>query len=309
MKKLLLSLFISGTSICTFAQTTWDFEGTWNGTEPQGWISENELMILGNPQSAFEETTPANVHGGSKALRLLSVTMTSPVTGLPNPIGLAAPGKLVGFAPKFGMPYTARPAFVEFWYMYTPAANDTMEFLMFLWNSTTKDTLGFAYWKAGAAVSTYASQSVAITYNPTYASELPDSMALTFSSTKLFNANYTFCTNCGKAGSTLWVDDITFSGWNGMNEHLSAEGVTVFPNPAKDFINIAVDALNEAYAVNAYDVTGRLIGTTPLSLSNNGMNRRSGVINTSALSSGVYAYYVVDKAGSALRAGKFSVAH
>ena len=307
MKKLLLSVIISGTSLCTFAQTTWDFEA-WNGNEPQGWISENELMVLINPQSAFQETTPANVHGGTKALKLVSVTMTNPVAGLPNPIGLAAPGKLVGFQPKFGMAYTARPAFAEFWYMYAPATGDSAEFLLALWNSTTGDTLGFAYWKIGAAQSTYASQSVAITYDPTYASELPDSMGLTFSSTKLFNANYTFCTNCGKAGSTLWVDDITFSGWNGINEHLSSEGVTLFPNPAKDFVNISVDALNDAYAVNAYDVTGRLISITPLSLLNNGMNRKSAVVNTSALSSGIYSYCVTDKNGTALRAGKFSVA-
>lgn len=308
MKKIFLSVLVSGSTLCAFSQTTWDFE-SWNGTEPQGWISENELMIIGNPQSAFEETTPANVHGGAKALRLLSVTMTSPVTGLPNPIGLAAPGKLVGFAPKFGMPYTARPALVEFWYKYTPAANDTMEFLMFLWNSTTKDTLGFAYWKSGTAVSAYTLQSVAITYDSTYASELPDSMALTFSSTKLFNTNYTFCTNCGKAGSTLWLDDITFSGWNSVHEPLSSEGVTLFPNPARDLVNIRVDALNDACKVNAYNATGRLVSTAPLSSLNNGINGRSGVMNASGLSSGLYSYCILDKNGTSLRAGKFSVVH
>lgn len=304
MKKLLLSIIVTGTSFCASAQApTWDFE-SWTGNEPTGWISENELMLAGNPQSAFQETNPAHVHGGTSALRLVSVTMTVPVAGLPNPIGLAAPGKLVAFVPKFGMAYSARPATVEFWSKYTPATSDSAEFLISLWNSTTGDTLGFGYWKIGAASTAYTQQSIAITYDPTFASQLPDSMGLTFSSTKLLNPNYTMCLNCGKAGSTLWVDDITFSGWNGINEHLSSQGVTVFPNPATDHVNIAVDALNEAFAVHAFDLTGRQVGTASLSLATNGMNRRSGVINTSALSSGLYSYSVVDKNGTALRAGK-----
>ncbi len=299
MKKTVLLAFTLCASMFTFAQTTFDFE-TWTGNEPQGWISENELMIAGNPQSCFQETNAADVHGGTKAMRLESVTMTFPVAGLPNPIGLAAPGTLASFKPKFGMAYTGRPATVDFFWKYTPAANDTAEFLIALWNSTTGDTLGFGYWKIGASTSSYTAQSVAITYNPTFASELPDSMGLTFSSTKLFNSNYTFCTNCGKVGSKLWVDDITFNGWNGVNEHLGSAGVTLFPNPATSFMNISVDGLKEAFAVRTLDVTGNIVSTTSL-------NGSSAVINTADLATGLYSYCIVDKNGAALRAGKFNV--
>lgn len=305
MKKLILSIIITGSSVCGFAQVTTDFE-SWTGTEPTGWISENELMALGNPQSAFQETIAANVHGGASALKLITVTMTSPVTGLPNPIGLAAPGALVAFKPHFGMKYSGRPVSVDFWYKYSPVATDSAEFLVLLWNSTTGDTIAFAYQKMGAAAN-YTSKSIALTYDPAFAGEQPDSMGLTFSATKLFNANYSFCTTCGVAGSTLWVDDMTFVGWNGVNEHPSTEGITLFPNPANEFVNISVDALNEAYAVTAFDATGRVVSTTPMALSNNGLNRKSGIINTSNLSSGIYSYSVVDKNGVALRAGKFNV--
>lgn len=304
MKKFLLAAIVTGISAVAFAQTTFDFE-TWTGNEPQGWISENELMLAGNPQSCFEETNAADVHGGLKAMRLLSVTMSFPVAGLPNPIGLAAPGKLVSFQPKFGMAYTGRPASVDFWYKYTPVANDTAEFLVALWNTATGDTLGFGYWKTGTASTSYASQSVSILYNPAFANQFPDTMGLTFSSTKLFNPNYTFCPNCGKAGSTLWVDDITFSGWNGINEQMGNEGVTLFPNPASDFVSISVEGLQEAFAVNAYDVTGRLAGTA--SFSGNGTNTKSGQVITSGLSAGVYSYTIVDSKGAVLRAGKFNI--
>jgi hypothetical protein len=304
MKKLLLATIISGASFCAFAQATWDFE-SWTGTEPSGWISENELMLLGNPQSAFQETDPTHVHGGTKALKLVSVANS--VAGLPNPIGLAAPGRLVSFAPKFGMPFTSRPASVDFWYQYAPTAGDSAEFLIFLRNSSTGDTIGFGHWTKGTTVTGYTSQTVPLTYNPAHLAELPDSMALTFSASKLFNPNYTMCMNCGKLGSILWVDDVTFNGWNGINEHPSSEGVVLYPNPATDHVTIAVDALNDAFAVRAFDVTGKLVATAPLALSNSAINRRSGVINTFDLSTGLYSYSVLDKNGVALRAGKFSV--
>jgi hypothetical protein len=308
MKKILLSAIITSASFCAFAQTpTWDFEN-WTGTEPTGWISENELMILGNPQSAFKETTAANVHSGTSSLKLVTVTMTAPVSGLPNPIGLAAPGSLSGFKPKFGMKYTARPASVDFWYKYTPVATDSAEFLVLLWNSTTGDTIAFGYKKMGATTgSSFTSKSVALTYNPAFSTEFPDSMGLTFSATKLFNSNYSFCSNCGTAGSTLWVDDVMFSGSNGIHEHLGSEGITLFPNPANEFVTISVDALNDAFSITTYDMTGRAVCTTPLALSNNGMNRKAGSINTSNLAPGLYTYSVTDRTGATLRAGKFSI--
>ena len=309
MKKILLSLSITALSAGAFAQTTtWDFEA-WTGNEPTGWISENELMLLGNPQSCFKESVPANVHSGSFSMNLLSVTMTNnPGNSLPNPIGLAAPGKLVSFVPKFGIQYTARPNAVDFWYKYTPVLGDTAEFLITLWNSATGDTLAAGYWKTGATVSTYASQTVTLTYNPAFSTEFPDSMALTFSSTKLFNPDYSLCLNCGAAGSNLWVDDINFTGWNGINEHPSSNNVIVYPNPSTNYANIIADVA-EAASVNIYDVTGKMVSSSSLEQTVNMINRKEGVINTSKFSAGIYSYSILDKSGTSLRNGKFSVVH
>ena len=304
MRKSLLFLSISVASIGTFAQTpTWNFE-SWTTTEPTGWISENELMVVGNPQSVFEDSV--SFHGGKYAMKLLSIKMTSPVSGLPDPIGLAAPGKLVNFAPKFGTPYTGRPSSAVFWYKYSPAVNDTAEFLITLWNSVTHDTLAFGYWKTGTSIISYSSQTITLTYNPAFSTEVPDSMGLTFSSTKLFNPDFTLCMNCGTAGSTLWVDDITFSGWNGINEHPSSNDIIVYPNPATDYISIIAD-VNDAFSVVAYDGTGRTVASIMLNQSMAGMNRKGGIINTSSLSSGLYSYSVFNKTGTILRTGKFNV--
>jgi hypothetical protein len=320
MKNFLLATLISSASLCTFSQPTLDFE-SWTGTgsniEATGWVSENKAVIpplLNNPQSVFQATAVADVHGGTKALEIRSVKMISnPAQGkLPDPIGLAATGELilVPASLKFGFANSGRPASVSFWYKYAPAAGgDVAGFFIALtkWNTTTnkRDTIANGLWSTTTAISAYASQSVTLTYYST--TTVPDSMALIFSSTNLFNPNYTLCMNCGKSGSTLWVDDISFAGWNGIKEQPSSEGVILFPNPAREHVNISVDALNDAFSVCTFDVAGRLVSTTTLTLSNSASNKKLGVINTSGFSTGLYSYSVLDKNGVALRAGKFSV--
>ncbi|MBI3501808.1 MAG: T9SS type A sorting domain-containing protein [Bacteroidetes bacterium] len=314
MKNILLSFLFSGAIYASAQTVTWDFDtpawtGSGTGIEPSGWISENEITLLGNPQSVFQATSP-DVHGGTYAMKLLSVTMTNnPGNSLPNPIGLAAPGKLVSFVPKFGMQYTARPASVSFWYKYAPAAGDTAQFLIALWNSTTHDTIASGFWPTGTTVTNYVNQTVTLIYNPAFSTEFPDSMGLTFSSTKLFNKvgnTYVMCMNCGMAGSTLWVDDISFNGWNGINEHTASNDITLFPNPATDIVTIIAD-VNEAYSVNAYDMTGRKISSAIFTQSMNAMNRKETHISTSKFPSGIYSYTVLDKNGNALCEGKFNV--
>lgn len=81
--------------------------------------------------------------------------------------------------------------------------------------------------------------------------------------------------------------------------------VSLFPNPASDQITISVAMHNAAYAVT-YDVTGRVIATSS-AFEQIAVNRKSGVINTSALAPGLYSYSIVDKNGIILRAGKFNV--
>jgi hypothetical protein len=122
-----------------------------------------------------------------------------------------------------------------------------------------------------------------------------------------FTATCISSLTCGVAGSTLWVDDITFTGWNGVNESISSMSITVYPNPASDIVQIAVDALKEAETVNVYDVMGKMVYRVHLSGAGNGMNRKMGKIDATNLTVGLYLYSVMDKNGRMLRAGNFSV--
>jgi hypothetical protein len=308
MKKILFSIVVAVASVCALAQTpTWDFE-SWTGSgatiEPTGWASGNVLTAIpGNQQSVFQATSP-DVHGGTYAMKIVTVdVVTNPdPTQIPDPIGAAFTGTLNGPTFVLGFAYTARPATAEFWYKNTLSGADTASFFMWLtkWNGTTRDTIAEGYWETSSSTSTYTHVTVTLIYNPAFPNTLPDTAVVIFSATGVK------CLTCGNVGSTLWVDDVTFSGWNGVNEYPSSNGVILYPNPASVSVNISVDT-EDASSVVAYDVTGRAVASASLSEPVNSINKKAGVINTSNLSTGLYSYSVIDKSGNILRAGKFNV--
>ncbi|MFH1004060.1 MAG: T9SS type A sorting domain-containing protein [Bacteroidota bacterium] len=313
MKKILLTSLISGMFVFSYAQTlTSNFEG-WNGTganeQPNGWITGNILVgpfFPGNTQSVFKAVAP-DVHGGTYAMQITTVdVVTNPdATSIPDPYGLAIAGA-VTFVPslslKPGFPYTSRPATAEFWYKYAPSGADTAGFLMWLtkWNGTRRDTVATGYWETNSSASAYTLNSVTLFYNPLLPYTLPDTAGVNFSATGIG------CMTCGNVGSTLWIDDIVFSGWVGINEHPSSEGVIVYPNPASEFVNISVDA-DEAFTVVVYDAVGKMVASSPFSESTNAINKKAGTIYASNFVAGLYSYSVIDKNGTFLRRGKFNV--
>lgn len=312
MKKILLSALFCGASLLIFAQPTMNFE-MWSGSgtviAPSGWVSANVLTAFpSNPQSVFKDSTI--VHGGKYSMKIFSVTLSNtPGAPIPNPVGLAATGNVVGTQFKIGFPYTSRPASMDFWYHYVPVSGgDTATCFIYLWNGVSKDTIAAGLWKTSTTTTAYATQNLALTYNPAMSGVTPDSMAIVFSSTRLFNNDTTFCTNCGKAGSTLWVDDVVLNIPSGINDkNISNQGVILYPNPAVDYIYISVDT-EDAYAVNVYDITGKQVRSLVMQESQNGFNKKAATISTANLSNGLYSYTITDKDGNALRAGKLNIA-
>jgi len=319
MKKTLLSISISGVMAFASAQTpTFDFE-SWttmnNGSlavpeEPTNWVTGNQLknaLYPTNDTSVFK-VSGAEAHSGQYAMKITTVTIVNDPTGgqLPNPVGIAFSGK-IQIIPSiklvYGFPYTSRPANCNFWYKYTPQAGDSAYGSVALtkWNTSTSKSDTIAW--GGAVIKNLTSNYTNASFTLTYFSStlMPDTMVAAFSAT-------CWATNtCGKVGSAMWVDDLAFTGWNGINEHPNSEGVVVYPNPANEFVNIAVDALDNANSVIAYDATGREVSSVVLSQLMNGMNRKSAKLNTSVLSCGIYSYSILDKNGVSLRNGKFSV--
>jgi len=315
MKKILLSALFCGASLLSFAQPTKNFE-VWNpnsgsAMEPDGWVSANALTAIpGNPQSVYKDSSA--VPEGKYAMKIVSVTVPKTLGApIPNPIGLAATGSIKNNTQlKIGFPYSARPSSMDFSYKYSPVAGgDTAACFVYLWNGISKDTIGAGLWKTSTTNTvTYTTHNLPIIYDPAMSGITPDSMAIVFSSTRLFKSDTTFCTNCGKAGSTLWVDDIILNFPSNINDkNVSNQGVILYPNPAVDYIYISVDT-EDAYAVNVYDITGKQVRSLVMQESQNGFNKKAATISTANLSNGLYSYTITDKDGNALRAGKLNIA-
>ena len=79
----------------------------------------------------------------------------------------------------------------------------------------------------------------------------------------------------------------------------AAESLSVYPNPASDLINFAID-YNKATAVKMMDITGRVIETVNFNLNNAQVDVRN-------YNAGIYMYQVLDNEGNIVKAGKVTV--
>jgi hypothetical protein len=251
-------------------------------------------------------------HGGSYAMKIKTVNVSNnplPPGSIPNPAGIAFTGKvnISGFTAtvKQGYAYTSRPANADFWYKYSPVGSDSAVCLVILskWNTSinAKDTLATGFFMIKSAASSYTHATFSLIYNLAFPGNIqPDTMFVYFSATCWATLS------CGTTGSTLWVDDFAFSGWNGIMEFPASSGVTVHPNPAIDYTTISVEEKN-AEKVFVFDVTGRRITTIPLYTTMAGFNRKTAILNTTYFPAGMYSYIITDSEGASLKKGKLSI--
>lgn len=305
MKKLLLTVASAAMFVAVSAQgnipnsgfETWTNAGTYE--DPASWTTFNVLsgaIFGGNPVSVFKETT--NPHSGLYAAKMTSVGLTSnPAPGsVPDTVGVIFTGafNFIQSNVDFGYAFTSRPQNFDWWSKYTPTAGGDSGFVLCIlthWNGTSTDTVAWA----GSTINTEANwtqHSTALYYNPAVsASTFPDTCIILCSATDDVNL---------RAGSTLWIDDMSFSGWVGLDETpAQREEVAVFPNPATDNVTFTVNNDN-ASRVQIYDMTGRMI-------SDEMFTGRRVQLSTEELPSGMYTYTIVDANNETMNRGKFTV--
>lgn len=299
MKTIVTIVIISfSTVFCSIAQPNPGFEN-WH-TEasyqvPDSWQTLNmmSLALPANPLSAFK-ATGIDKHSGNYALKLKSVFMNNNFfqNELGDTVSVTFTGKIT-ISPstyKYGFPYTGRPEKLEFWAKYFPVGNDTAAGGMILtkWNGVQSDTVALCGININST-GTYTLMKSDLVY---YSDELPDSASIVFLSSKL--------PSCARVNSTLYVDDVDLTGWVGIEKHdIYADKVQLFPNPAKDEINIFAK-IEEANLVKVIDATGKFIGAYKI-------QNYKVLVNTSLFPSGIYFYELLDKKNKSLTKGKFSV--
>jgi hypothetical protein len=102
-------------------------------------------------------------------------------------------------------------------------------------------------------------------------------------------------------GSTLWVDDLSFSGYNKVKDipKPGATVVSVYPNPANYLVNFKFNT-NQIAHLTIYDILGTRVKS--LEVKSNSM-----IVSTEGLNDGLYFYQVADKEEQVIATGRFSI--
>ncbi len=263
--------------------------------EPDDWQTFNYLSLTTpqNPISVFK-ATGLDKHSGIYALKIKTVYLNNNLLSplLPDTSGYIFTGKINISPPslEYGYLYTGRPSKFEFYSKYIPVGNDKAGVRVALtkWNGISSDTIAFGEMEIPPDFS-YNLYQVNLSY---FSSALPDTAIIGFSSS--------FDVNLARQNSTLFIDDIAFTGSVGIEyDQIYAGGIKSFPNPATDKITILA-RFNESDNILIIDAWGRLAG-------NYKIKNYAAEINTCLFEAGIYFYSIRDKKNTILTGGKFNV--
>jgi hypothetical protein len=297
MEKVIIIWLLSLVSGYIFSQPNGGFEN-WSSEfsyeVPDNWQTLNFLSLSSPsmPLSAFK-AIGIDRHSGNYAIKLKTVLVNPNI--LPAVLGDSVGGMFTGkvnFVPvsyKFGYPFTERPEKIQFWAKYNPTGNDTAAAGVMLrkWNGSSHDTIAIGTLSIPATPS-YTFYELSLNY---YLDLIPDSAIIVFYPSK--------DTTVARLNSTLYIDDVLFTGWVGINEKTKTQNLKVYPNPAKDQITIH-SSIDNSETIVLTDIAGRPFFTCPVENS-------AVTINTSAFCNGLYLYEVLDKRKKIVAKGKFNV--
>lgn len=263
---------------------------------PDHWQTFNFLSLLvpANPLSAFK-AVGIDKHSGDYALKIKTVFLNNKPSQIVigDSAGAVFTGKINYSPPSrtYGFPYTGRPENLEFWFKYAPVGTDAAGagIMLLKWTGSGHDTIATGSVEL-LATSAYTLSQALLEYNST---GLPDTAIIIFTASN--------DSVLARVGSTLFIDDVQFTGWVGMDEQIGLSGkVNIFPNPVRENVNIST-SIKEANEIKVFDSSGKLAGI--YKIQNDNIN-----ISTCLFSSGIYLFDINDKKKNILFKGKFTVA-
>ncbi|MBD2714915.1 T9SS type A sorting domain-containing protein [Microvirga sp. STR05] len=227
---------------------------TWTtqaGTEyPASWLTTDAIYGgQGIPISLGTVTKSTESYAGSFAAKMESKTLF----GLPFPAFLILGSRFLTSSTfgVGGIPYTSRPATLQFWYKLTLAANDSAGVYVALTRGggQAAQIIG-----AGATIlparAAYGQISVPISYA---LGQAPDSLRLFF-----------LCGTGGVAASSaLWIDEVALTGSvAAVAPAAVAAALSVYPNPSSSgefFLASLSHPMLATAPCRVYDSMGRLV--------------------------------------------------
>ncbi len=251
---LLIILFLIVTS--TFAQVVpnnkfenWVSVGFYE--EPESWDTPNaELAILG--QATVTKSTDAFAGNYSARLETKNVILAD-APGLITLADFTVNITTLEFEISGGLPLQENVSKLTGMYKYSGVNNDSASVIIYNFKRDSEgeiDTIGVGIKSLGNA-STWTSFSVDMEQLST---NIPDTFNVIIVSSGL---NF-------KAGSVLYVDSLTIETNTGfISLDRKKEDVSIFPNPATDFISLEMSSFNNNRVVNLYNYHGQFIKQVP----------------------------------------------
>lgn len=260
----------------------WDSvdNGMFTNHVPTGWF-EFMNSICESESLPWSVTQSTDAHSGSYAIQLKNIATSLNQTAMLMTNSSSQDG---GMNNK--IPVTSRYTRLEGYYKYSTLQPDTFSIMVLM--TKGEDFIAVAEFKRAANTSNYTKFSIPIVYTSP-ASIIPDSAVIMITAGS--NENF-------REGSTLLLDDITFALNTGLNDNKDAfkAEVSVYPNPASDYVNIAVkEATHGKVKVELVNIIGQTLKVEETTPVNQQVNMQ---LNLCDAPKGVLFIKVSDESGS-----------
>lgn len=260
----------------------WDSvdNGMFTNHVPTGWF-EFMNSICESESLPWSVTQSTDAHSGSYAIQLKNIATSLNQTAMLMTNSSSQDG---GMNNK--IPVTSRYTRLEGYYKYSTLQPDTFSIMVLM--TKGEDFIAVAEFKRAANTSNYTKFSIPIVYTSP-ASIIPDSAVIMITAGSSENF---------REGSTLLLDDITFALNTGLNDTKDAfkAEVSVYPNPASDYVNIAVkEATHGKVKVELVNIIGQTLKVEETTPVNQQVNMQ---LNLCDAPKGVLFIKVSDESGS-----------
>ncbi|HEX8514729.1 MAG TPA: T9SS type A sorting domain-containing protein [Bacteroidia bacterium] len=224
-----------------------------NWTDMGNYDVPDQWSTLNHATSHLNIYTVSKWYPGSPGNWYMKITSRQYAFSVIN--GIAVYGKLdsTNLQPVSGYPYTQQPAsFTGQWqHMIWGTSQGSVCATLTKWNTilNKRDTVAIAYEELFDMAMAWEPFSVDFNYTST---DLPDSCMIVL---KASGAD-------PEPDDYLWVDNLAFTGTVTVNEDLFKNGITIYPVPVNDRLNIRlIEDHSQSVRFELSDVMGRVIYT------------------------------------------------
>ncbi len=249
---------------------------------PLGWYTADSVIAKFNQFSTVEKDTSA--YTGNYCVRLTTKTISLPFIGNFDFPGLMSLGKInmYPFNIGNGIPDTLKPHHLRGYYKYAPQNNDSCLITAFLTRfipyKGKYDSIGIASFKGGGTANNWTEFNAIFNYS--ISGETPDTINIVMLSSG--------DTTNVQVGSILWVDDISLEMSSGIAIDINPLLKTnIYPNPAKNYINLEFEEAVENAELIIYDINGAKVYNQSCCFG------RKYIINTKSFRSGTYYFHLM----------------